>query len=484
MKRLAVSLTLVLAVGGLVAFALARPDLMPSWAYLGRQNSAQADALQCKEHGVPEKFCTLCHKELKSSLMLCKEHGNIPEDICTLCHPEVKEKYGIEMCPNGHGLPKHFCFKCGTTPSTSADDDSLPDVKLASPELARDVGIETAKVATERHAHTLKANAETAYDAGRVAEVRPRVGGFLREVRADLGEAVRKEQVLAVVDSAEVGAQKARYLSARAAVELAQATYERTKDLASTRSVAAKQELEARAALSESQAALMEAEQRLRNFRFDDEALARIAKVRDTASLLEISSPIGGTVVMREGVGGEAVEPTRKLFVVADTSKMWLWLDVYESGIEDIRTGQAVSFSISGTKESQASRFTGKVTWVGTEVNPTTRTIRVRAELENPSGRLRAHQFGRAEIQLGPDHETVVVPREAVQRRYQDHLVFVALGDTTYRPERVRVRPTGRGDVLEVASGLKPGVRVVTTGSFLLKTETMKDALGAGCTDD
>lgn len=73
--------------------------------------------LYCKEHGVPEKFCTLCHEELKSKLQLCKEHGNIPEDICTLCHPEVEAKNKIEMCPNGHKLPKHFCFKCENKPA-------------------------------------------------------------------------------------------------------------------------------------------------------------------------------------------------------------------------------------------------------------------------------------------------------------------------------------------------------------------------------
>ena len=68
--------------------------------------AAEDAGLYCKEHGVPEKFCTLCHEELKETLMLCKEHGNIPEDICTLCHPEVEKKYNIEMCPKGHGLPE------------------------------------------------------------------------------------------------------------------------------------------------------------------------------------------------------------------------------------------------------------------------------------------------------------------------------------------------------------------------------------------
>ena len=73
--------------------------------------------LYCKEHGVPEKFCTLCHEELKESLLLCKEHGDIPEEICTLCHPDVEEKYDIAMCPKGHGLPEHFCSECAAEPA-------------------------------------------------------------------------------------------------------------------------------------------------------------------------------------------------------------------------------------------------------------------------------------------------------------------------------------------------------------------------------
>src|SRR5437763_11994381 len=109
------------------AVAVARPQWMPSWARIDPEKlptwarfgekpaatAAEDAGLYCNEHGVPEKFCTLCHEELKEKLMLCKEHGNIPEDICTLCHPEVEKKYNLKMCPNGHGLPKEFCFKCG-----------------------------------------------------------------------------------------------------------------------------------------------------------------------------------------------------------------------------------------------------------------------------------------------------------------------------------------------------------------------------------
>lgn len=111
------------------AVAVARPEWLPAGfrARLGvgvPTPTAEEPGLYCKEHGVPEKFCTLCHEELKGTLKICAEHGGIPEDICTQCHPEAQKKYNIEMCPNGHGLPKEFCFKCGKATSSAS---TLPD---------------------------------------------------------------------------------------------------------------------------------------------------------------------------------------------------------------------------------------------------------------------------------------------------------------------------------------------------------------------
>ena len=129
------------------AWARVNPQRLPSWARFGggAEGKAEEAGLYCKEHGVPEKFCTLCHKELEDKLMLCKEHGNIPEDICTLCHPEVQKKYNIKVCKE-HGLPESLCYKCGSTPSASSSDAAPAPVRLASADIARDIGLETAPV--------------------------------------------------------------------------------------------------------------------------------------------------------------------------------------------------------------------------------------------------------------------------------------------------------------------------------------------------
>jgi membrane fusion protein, heavy metal efflux system len=139
-----------------------------------------------------------------------------------------------------------------------------------------------------------------------------------------------------------------------------------------------------------------------------------------------------------------------------------------------------VAFTISGT---EAPVFAGRVTSVGTEVNPMTRTTRVRAELNNPDGRLRANQFGLAKIQVEPEHEAVVVPRAAVQNDGKVEMVFLPLDNHSYRPQQVVTRPTGRDDVVEVVEGLEPGQRVVTTRSYMLKAELFKNRLGAADND-
>jgi cobalt-zinc-cadmium efflux system membrane fusion protein len=524
MKRFAwIALAIVLGVGIVgVGVAVVRPKWLPAWARLdlGRNTGKAAarasdDAgLMCREHGVPEAFCTLCHPELKDSLLLCAEHGDIPEAICTLCHPEAKAKYHLQTCA-AHDLPAAFCPECragavarnavelvddgwcdahgqpeATCPECAGAQTSearacrkdLPMVHLKGPDVARTIGIRTATAIEEEHTHRLDANAEAAYDANRFAEVSPRVGGFIREVRVDLGQLVRRGEVLCVVDSAEVSSAKARYLAAHAADELARVNAQRLETLARKGAVPGKSELEARTALNQARAELMNAEQGLRNLGFSDEDIARFLAEGDTKNLLPVVAPIGGTIVARHAVPGEAVKSDSGLFTVADTTRMWLWIDVYESDISRVHAGQPVRFTISGAApEDAALGFDGQITWVGTEVNPTTRTTRVRAEVANPQGRLRANQFGRASIEVEPPHKSVVVPRAAVQRAGKLDLVFFPESAESYRPQRVVTRPIDRSDVVEIEWGVRPGQSLVTEGGYLLKAELMKDPIGAGC---
>jgi RND family efflux transporter MFP subunit len=236
-----------------------------------------------------------------------------------------------------------------------------------------------------------------------------------------------------------------------------------------------KTELENRTALNQARANLMDAEQKLRNLSFSDADLERIARSNDTSNRLEIVAPIGGTITLWDATPGEAVEPTTQLFTVVDNARMWLWIDVYESDVAAVAVGQPVSFTISGT---DGPAFSGRVTSVGMEVNPVTRTTRVRAELANPGGRLRANQFGRASIQVEPEHQALVVPADAVQDDGKSEWVFLPQADgVSFLSRPVVTRPLDGGDRVEIVRGLERSQRVVTTGAFLLMSELRKDTI-------
>ena len=174
---------------------------------------------------------------------------------------------------------------------------------------------------------------------------------------------------------------------------------------------------------------------------------------------------------------GEVVEPSKNLFSVADVSRMWALLDVYESDAREIRVGQPVVLRVEGLT---GASYGAHITWVSSRVDPDSRTLPARAELDNPDGELRANMFARAIISVREQQDALVVPKDAVQWEGCCNVVFVRQSDTVYQPRKVRLGiDTGR--VYEVLSGVSQGEAVVTQGSFLLKTEIMKGSIGAGC---
>jgi cobalt-zinc-cadmium efflux system membrane fusion protein len=128
------------------------------------------------------------------------------------------------------------------------------------------------------------------------------------------------------------------------------------------------------------------------------------------------------------------------------------------------------------------SGFEGKLTWISSQVDDRTRTVRVRADLPNPDGLLRAKMFGRARIVLHDNEEVVTVPAGAVQTDGCCQLVFVQESETVFQPRKIVLGADANG-IVEVLEGLQENELVASTGSFLMKTEILKSNIGAGCCD-
>lgn len=421
----------------------------------------------------PEWFTRLRQLALPESLFASRSADVLPEPT----EPEAS----FEMVEDGwcktHRQPIAWCASAANPEAASRECQpaTLPLIRLSSPRVADRIGLASSRVVSRTHADRIQGNAEIAYNDHVFAEVRPRVRGLVNQVAIDHGDLVKRGDLIATIDSAEVGTVKAGYLAALPDVELAEATLTRTEALTRSNALPLKDELEARTTLNRARADLLNAAQQLRNLGFVDSDLVRISEEQDTSSLLHVLAPIDGTITERHAVPGEAVEPTHQLAVIVDLTTMWAMIDVYEDEIDRVRPGQPVSFEITGIEDHT---FSGHVDWIDSAVNPTTRTIQVRALLDNPDRRLRAHEFGIAEIQVGEPREALFVPRTAIQNIDEDLVVFIAQPDGSYRPQRIVVeKRNGLEDEAEVLWGLDEGQQLITTGAFLLKSELLKDQL-------
>lgn len=533
------ALALLLLIWASAAVAVRLGWNPPHWlaAITGKVKVPLEDVgLFCREHGVPEKFCTLCHSELVETLVVCKEHG-LPEAICTICDPTAETRYGLTLMCADHRLPKHFCSRCdprlagetaasdwcgehgvpkslcircspelsktvrlcashgapeaicslcrpelarslNTPVKNATETGTLPVVKLARADVAEKVGLESKPVHERTVAHIVVGTGEVGFDQTRLGLVRTRVQGVVLEVLATTGDVVEKGQVLAVLDSADLGAAKADYLADLPMVDLWEKALERKRKL-SGESVPAREIQEAEAELRRAQAELLRSSQRLRNFGFTEGELGRLpAEEASLRNRLKITAPLGGIIIRRKAVIGEAVDSMIEVFAVADLSRLWAEIDVPQKDAGRVLVGQTANLRASGI---DGPPFLGSVIWIDAEASKSTRGVRVRVEIENPSGLLRANMFVTAEIPVEKPKTSLLIPREAPQWEGSSFVVFVESGPGRYEPRRV-VLGSHIGDELELAWGeVTAGERVVTTGSFLLKTEIQKGSIGAGC---
>ena len=394
---------------------------------------------------------------------------------------------GKELCE--HGVPEADCATCraegergGTFTSREGEPgegecvNTLTRVTLA-PAAEKAAGILLHTVEARTIAETIRANAETRHVPARYARVAPRVSGVVREVKAALGQAVEAGTALAVVESADFGQAKADHLQALAVHDLRRQTYEREKDLFEKKISAGRELAEAKTALEEARLGARRSEQRLGALGLSAEAIRSVAETQDTSPLLEVAAPFTGTVLEAAAVIGETAGPDKPLFSVADTEKLWITIDVYEPDLPKIEPEQKVSFTMDGLP---GKRFPGRVVATGGEVDDRTRTVPVLAEVKNVDRLLRARMFGRAEIAVRPPEPKLLVPKESVQSDGDCQFVFVATTPGVFKTRGVQLG-AAYGAGYEILGGLAAGEKVVTTGSFLLKTEVLRGEIGAGC---
>jgi len=347
---------------------------------------------------------------------------------------------------------------------------SDPAVVAPGPELLAQ--LQLADVSIRPVAETLRVAGRIDFDEQRLARIGATVTGRVTQIDALLGQEVKKGEVLARLNSSELSSQQLAYLKARSQLELNRRNAERAKALYEADVIAAA-EVQRRA--SEYQISVAEtraAADQLHILGVSPAAVERLGKDGAVDSVTPVVATLAGVVVERKLAQGQVVQPADTLFVVADLSRLWAVAQVPEQQVSQVKVGQSVSIEVPALGNE---RLVGKLIFVGQTINPETRTVLVRTELDNHDGRLKPAMLASMLIEAKPV-ERMVVPSSAVVRESDEDHVFVAEGDGVFRLLKVKLGPELAG-MRVVLSGLKGNEKLVVGGAFHLNNERNRKAM-------
>ena len=319
------------------------------------------------------------------------------------------------------------------------------------PALVQNMGVRLARVERKDLSRTIRAVGRVAYDERRVAHVHTKVQGWVEKLYIDYeGQLVERGQPLLEIYSPElVATQEELLVAARYRDQTAASPFEDVQ---------------------ESGAHLFEAtRRRLELWDIPDRDIERLLETGAIRKNLTLYSPARGVVTQLGVREGMEVGPNQNLYTIADLSRIWIYADLYEYELPWVAVGQHGIVELS---YMPGTTFAGTVTFIYPYLDAKTRTLRVRLDMDNPDLVLKPDMFANVRIQAESRRGTLVVPDEAVLRSGQRSLVIVSLGNGRFDPRPVTLGIDSGDGWLEVRKGLEEGEEVVSSGQFLIDSES------------
>lgn len=322
---------------------------------------------------------------------------------------------------------------------------------------------------------TLRVAGQIDFDEQSLTRIGASVTGRVTQIQVSLGSVVDKGDVLATINSSELSSSQLAYLKARSEKELHRRTVERAKTLFASDVISAaelqRRENEFEIASAETRAA----QDQLRVLGVSPQAIERLGSTGAIDSGSSVMSTIQGVVVDRKVATGQVVQPSDVMFVVANLNRVWAVAQVPEQQVSQVKAGQSVQIEVPALAHE---KMLGKLIYVGQTVNPETRTVLVRTELDNKAGRLKPSMLATMLIESAPIPR-VVVPSSAVVRQDDRDHVFIEQSNDTFRltPVKLAAEQNNQRVVLE---GIKPGMRVVSEGAFHLNNQRNLNQTSSG----
>lgn len=309
----------------------------------------------------------------------------------------------------------------------------------------------------------------------RLTHVGPRIQGRVVALSAALGDRVKSGMTLAMIDSPELGQAESDFVTARAKFVVAEKAYERAKTLLEGKVIGTGEFQRREGDYLASKAEAQAAEDRLRLLGLEDPEIANVGGNRSVRSQVAITAPLSGTVIARDVTLGEVVEPAKALFTIADLSALWGVADISERDLPTVKKGLPAKVSVSAYPNEV---FSGKVTYISDTLDPSSRTAKVRVEINNDRGTLKPEMFATFTILTEETEGVLSIPEHAVQRDGRTTIVFVSK-DGGFEKRPVVLGPEQQG-YYPIQSGLQAGERVVIKGAFVLKSESERGQMEEG----
>jgi len=341
-------------------------------------------------------------------------------------------------------------------PEPNPSEPTLVPITL-TPQRMQSIGVKTGVVEYRQVHDEIRTTGGVEADETRLTEVQVRFAGWIQKLYADSTfQQVKKGQPLLTIYSPELVATESEYLLAK-----------QNRDFVAQSTVPG--------VASGASSLLSSATERLKQWGIPEREIKDLEETGQVKRELEIDSPASGFIVERNALPNIYVQPGTKLYSIADLSTIWVYAQVFQNDIGRIKTGDAAEITV----DSYPGRmFPGRVSFIWPQLDPTTRTAKVRLEISNPGTKLSLGMFVNVKLDLSLGRQ-LVIPASGVYQSGTRQTAFVDHGDGHFEPREIEVGARA-GDDFVVTKGLKAGERVVTSANFLMDSESqLQAAMGA-----
>lgn len=331
-----------------------------------------------------------------------------------------------------------------------------PGSVMIDPTKQQLIGVKIGEADLVPLSRTVRTVGKITFDETKIVRIHPKIEGWIENVYVNFtGMPVKKGQPLLTIYSPDlVSTQQEFLISLKAKKTLGKSDFPEVASSANSLYEASRK--------------------RLQLWDIPDSEINKIERSGETVKALTLYAETGGYVLTKNVFQRQKITPDTELYAIADLSKVWVIAEIYEYEMKEIRVGQTARMNLS---YYPGETFTGKVTYIYPQLDAQTRTLKARIEFTNPGLKLKPEMYANVDFQIFYPQQ-VSVPEEAVLDSGEEQIVFVAHKGGYFEPRKVQLGAKV-DDRYVILNGLQAGEKIVTSGNFMIDSESrLKSSMG------